>query len=85
MQENILKFIENTGKIDGQICSLLGWNRNKITDIRRGKSKFTIEDIKKFQKVSKLPPNSRYPNFYLTKGFITGVYELPEGLKKKGS
>lgn len=47
MQENILKFIENTGKTDGQICSLLGWNRNKITDIRRGKSKFTIEDIKK--------------------------------------
>ncbi|MEG2540216.1 MAG: helix-turn-helix domain-containing protein [Clostridia bacterium] len=47
MQENILDFIEKIGKSDSQICSILNWNRNKITDIKRGKSKFTIEDIER--------------------------------------
>ncbi|HBZ0316939.1 TPA: hypothetical protein MJF83_003370 [Clostridioides difficile] len=45
--QNILDFLTLENKLsDKEIISLLGWkNRGKVTDIRRGKSNFTIDDV----------------------------------------
>lgn len=45
MQAKILNFISNQSIPAYELCDALNWNRNKISDVKKGRSRFSVDDV----------------------------------------
>lgn len=45
MQTKILNFINSQSIPAYELCDALKWNRNKISDVKKGRSRFSVDDV----------------------------------------